>query len=392
MNKTKIIRINSGDTPINEPGLHQLLLSLPKAGSLIVTDNPTYIKEAKIKIITVGTPYDENSGIVDYYQLNDSIKILLPNPNHGDVVILKSTVRLGTTMGLVKNLIESGDFTDPQEIGGVFSPELDVEGQAVNDFLMLQNIITASDARSGKIAEELLKTLGGKIIKVSNPEIAETIKMVDNYSRYVFLGLTNELVLVSVKIGVDVLETIGSVKDQYPRSAGLLLLGLGAGGAGLNKDPFILRGVMRRFGMEMQEVKSYETINSRMPLHVVKMVTNFRKSGNVTLLGVALNCDTDNTRYTPSFKIRDNLVEKTFKVILTDQFVSGNDVQKDLFESCRGSNILVLLTDHSGYRKIDLQGLRSIIPPNTMIIDSRGLIMREDAIKSGFEYRGFGGL
>lgn len=392
VDKAKIIRINSGDTPINEPGLDQFLLPAIKTGRLIVTDSPTYMKRAKIKIITVGTPYDEKSDFVDYSQLENSIKVILPNLNIGDVVILKSTVPPGTTMGLVKNIIESGGFHVPQEIGLVFSPERMIEGQAVKDFQILPKIIGASDARSGKIAEDVLKTLGGKVIRVSNPQTAETIKMVDNYSRYVFLGLANELALVSEKIGVDVLEVIRSAKDEYPRNAGLLLPGPGVGGSCLNKDPFILRGVIRRFGMDMQMIKSAETINSTMPIHVVEIVTKFRETGNVTLLGVAFKGDTDDTRYTSAFKIRDILVEKKFKVTLTDPFVHGNDIQKDLYEASLDSNIVVLLSDHSQYRKIDLKRLQSIMAPNPMIIDSRGLIIREDAVRSGFEYHGLGRL
>lgn len=392
VDKAKIIRINSGDTPINEPGLHELLSSALKRGSLTVTDNRTSIKEAKIKIITVGTPYDENSDFVNYSQLEDSIKIILPNLNHGDVVMLKSTVPPGTTMGLVKNQIESAGFKVPDDIGLVFSPERMIEGQAVRDFQTLPKIIGASDARSISIAEEILRTLGGKIIRVSKPETAETIKMVDNYSRYVFIGLANELALVSEKIGVDVLEVIRSAKDEYPRNAGLLLPGPGVGGSCLNKDPFILRGVVRKLGIDMQMVKSAEIINSGMPMHIVEMVTNLRESGNITLLGVAFKGDTDDTRYTPSFKIRDSLMEKKYKVTLTDPFVPGDDVHKDFYEACRESNILVLLTDHSEYKRIDLQRLRSIMVSNPLIIDSRGLILREDAVRNGFEYHGVGRL
>ncbi len=392
VDKTKIIEINNGYTPIDEPELDKLLSSALKRGSLTVTDNASLIKDTQIKIITVGTPYNENSDFVDYSQLEDSLKIILPNLNHGDVVVLKSTVPPGTTMGLVKNRIESAGFGVPEDIGLVFAPERMIEGQAVKDFQVLPKIIGASDSRSANIAEEILRTLGGKIIKVSKPETAETIKMVDNYSRYVFIALVNELAIVCEKIGVDVLEVIRSAKDEYPRNAGLLLPGPGVGGSCLNKDPFIFKGVVRKYGIDMQMVKSAEIVNSGMPTHIVEMVTNFRKSGRVTILGIAFKGDTNDTRYTPSFKIRDGLIEKKYKVILTDPYVAGEDIHKDFYEACHESDILVLLTDHSEYRKIDLQKLRSIMRPDPLIIDSRGLIPRENAVKNGFEYRGVGRL
>ena len=392
VDEAKIIRINSGETPIDEPELSELLSSALKTENLTVTNNPTSIKEAKIKIITVGTPYDETSDYVDYSQLEDSLKVLLPNLNRGDVIILKSTVPPGTTMGLLKDRIKSTGYSVPEDIGLVFSPERMIEGQAVRDFQTLPKIVGASDVKSARIAEEILRTLGGKIIQVSNPETAETIKMVDNYSRYVFIALANELALVSEKLGVDVLEVIRSAKDDYPRNAGLLLPGPGVGGSCLNKDPFILRGVVRKLGFDMQLVKSAEIVNSGMPPHIVEMVVNYRKSGVVSILGVAFKGDTDDTRYTPSFKIREGLIRKGFKVVLTDPFVADQNVLKDLYEACRETNILVLITDHSEYKRIDLRKLRSLMWDNPLIIDSRGLISRDEAIRNGFEYHGVGRL
>ena len=71
-------------------------------------------------------------------------------------------------------------------------PERIVEGQALHDFETLPKIIGATDDRSFEVAREVLGSLGGAVKRVSSPETAEMVKMVDNYSRYVFLGLTNE--------------------------------------------------------------------------------------------------------------------------------------------------------------------------------------------------------
>ena len=388
----KIQKIGDGYIPIKEPLVDDLLTSAIRSGMLRITSEASMTKEADVKIITVGTPYDEVSDSVDYSQLEDSLEIIIPNLKRGDVVMLKSTVPPGTTMGIVKQRIESHGLTVPEDIGLVFSPERMIEGQAVKDFQSLPKIIGSSDDRSYRIARDILNTLGGKIIKVSNPSTAETVKMVDNYSRYVFLGLTNELALACEKIGVDVLEVIGSAKDEYPRNAGLLLPGPGVGGSCLNKDPFILRGVLRQSGMDLEMVKSAREVNLRMPHHVVDIVTKYRKTGTVTLLGIAFKGDTDDTRFTPAYEIRDVLINHNFKVKLSDPFVVGNNINKDPYEASKGANIIVLLTDHSNYKKIDLRKLKTLMESNPLIIDARGLISKEDALKNGFEYHGVGRL
>ena len=388
----KINKIKRGESPINEPGLEQKLREALDSGMLEITDDPNMLKESSVKIVTVGTPFDEKKDFVDYSQLESSLEIIVPHINRGDIILLKSTVPPGTTMGFVKNRIESAGFNVPKDVGLVFSPERMIEGQAIRDFNTLPKIIGASDQRSQNVAEEILGKLGGKIIRVSNPETAETIKMVDNYSRYVFLGLTNELALACERIGVDVLEVIRSAKDNYPRNSGLLIPGPGVGGSCLNKDPFILRGVLRNSGMELEMVKSAQIINSSMPFHVVDIVKKYRKAGTVSLLGVAFKGDTDDTRFTPSFTIRDDLRKNGYNVRVADPYVKGSGIFSDPYESCKGSDIVVILTDHTQYKNIDCLKLKSSMAANPLMIDARGIVDRNSAMKLGFEYHGVGRL
>ena len=73
----------------------------------------------------------------------------------------------------------------------MYWPDGVIEGQAMRDLKTLPKLIGVSDSRSANTAEEVLRTVGTKIIMVSKLETAGTIKMVDNYSRYVFIDLAN---------------------------------------------------------------------------------------------------------------------------------------------------------------------------------------------------------
>ncbi len=392
VDKSKVESINEGSVPINEPGFHEELARSMESGKLKITSEQSRLKEANVKIVTVGTPFSPENDYVDYSQLESSLDIILPNLNHGDVIMLKSTVPPGTTMGLVKKKIESAGLKVPESIGLVFSPERMIEGQAIRDFRTLPKIIGASDPRSQSVAGEILKKLGGKIIMVSDPDTAEMVKMVDNYARFVFLGLTNELALACEKVGVDSLEVIKTAKDDYPRNAGLLIPGPGVGGSCLNKDPFILRGIMRKTGLELEMVRSAQHVNSLMPTHIADLVSRFRSNGTVSIFGVAFKGDTDDSRYAPSYAVRSELSRRNFEVRLTDPFVSGNGIFKDLYESCNGANVAVILTDHSEYKTIKLNKLKKLMAENPLIIDGRGFIDRGRAMEEGFEYHGLGRL
>ncbi|MFG1391205.1 nucleotide sugar dehydrogenase [Acidiplasma aeolicum] len=393
IDKSKIDKLIKNEIPVDEPDLKENFDSAILNKKLKITEKPEDIKNTDIKIITVGTPFDNITNKIDTSQLISSLEIVIPQLKKGDTVMLKSTVPPGTTSGLVKKKIEESGFNVPGDIGLVFAPERMIEGQAIKDFKTLPKIIGATDDRSFSIASEILSSLGGRVIRVSNPETAEMVKMVDNYSRYVFLGLTNELALISEKVGVDVLELIKAAKNDYPRNSGLLLPGPGVGGSCLNKDPFILQAEMIKNNLSIKMIECSKYINNYMPLHVAELVKKYANNRyKVTMLGVAFKGDTNDTRFTPCFTISDNLSKNNFIVKLSDPFVRDKNIIPDPYKALDQSNILVLLTDHSMYRNMDLDKIYKIMDKNPLIIDTRGLIDRKFAESKGFEYHGVGRL
>lgn len=391
----KIEKLRLGINPITEPGVDDLLTDSTVMNHIELSSDSSDLKKSRIKIITVGTPYDPNSDYIDYSQLNSALDLLQGNLKPGDFVVLKSTVPPGTTNTLVRDRIISNGFRIPDDIGIAFSPERMVEGQAIKDFTSLPKIIGASDRETSGILAEVIGSLGGSIVQVSSPETAEMVKMVDNYSRYVFLGLTNEVALISEKVGVDALELIRAAKQDYPRNAGLLLPGPGVGGSCLNKDPFILKADLRKKSLNLRMVDAAADVNRSIPKHIVDLVCQFSdRRKKVVIAGVAFKGDTDDIRFTPTFDIAGNLISLGFEVKLTDPYVKISDVMinQDIYESATGSEVLILLTDHEEYKKIDLKRLRSIMAHFPLIIDCRGIISRDQALEIGFEYHGYGRL
>lgn len=64
----------------------------------------------------------------------------------------------------------------------------------------------------------------------------------------------------------------------------------------------------------------------------------------------------------------------------------------DIYEAAKGSEILLLLTDHKMYKNIDLKKLKEVMAANPVIVDTREIIDREAATKEKFEYSGLGGF
>lgn len=394
IDSSRISKLKAGESVLSEPGLDEVLSKSAYSGRLIFTSNPADISEANLKIITVGTPYEEKIEDVNYTFLDSALDILCKHVKKGDVVALKSTVPVGTTSNRVANALRKSGHKVPEDVGVVFSPERIVEGQAMKDYALLPKVIGASDERSYEMFAEAISTLGGKIVKVSNPETAEMIKMTDNYARFAFLGITNELALICEKVGVDVMEMIKAAKDEYPRNSGLLVPGPGVGGSCLNKDPFILKSNLKKKGLALLTVDSAKQINYNLPKHIADLVMDFRPQAKiVAVAGVAFKGDTDDTRFTPAFPIRKELESKGVSVRLTDPFVvTVEGVTKDIYQAANGADAFILVADHSAYKDINLKQLKSVMKESPLIIDARAFIKRADAEALGFEYHGFGRL
>ena len=394
IDEKRISLIRNGESPIEEPGIIDLLLSDDIRKNITFTSNPDDISQTTVKIITVGTPFDLATRYIDYSQIESSLSLLKNRIHRGDIIILKSTVPPGTTNGIVKDRILHLGFKVPEDIGLIFSPERMVEGQAINDFVTLPKVIGASDPESMQIGKEIIGSLGGTVIEVSTIEAAEMVKMVDNYSRYVFLALTNEIALACEKIGADAIEVINAAKRDYPRNAGILKPGPGVGGSCLSKDPFILEASMKKLNLDLNMVKSAEIVNHKMVEHVSFLVKKFSaQRRKVVIAGVAFKGDTNDTRFSTTYDIETDLKASGFDVKLSDPYVKEHTrIGGDIFQDCKDREIILLMTDHSQYTNIDIKKIKRSMAKEPLILDMRGIISRKAAEEAGFEYHGLGRL
>ncbi len=129
INEQKIQQLNQGISPIYEPGLEKLLASNMDAGRLRFTTSLSEgIAGAEIIIIAVGTPQADN-GAADLSYLEQAAKNLSPKLVQGSIVVIKSTVPVGTN-DAIKKLIESHTGF---EIHMVSNPEFLRQGSAIQD-------------------------------------------------------------------------------------------------------------------------------------------------------------------------------------------------------------------------------------------------------------------
>lgn len=246
----------------HEPGLATLLAESVQSGRFTISSSMPS-EPVDTLVITVGTPMGANmddilSGV--YSAVASATSCIGPDT----LVILRSTVHIGTTVKLRKTLSEKLGFRPLV----VFAPERTVEGKALVELLALPQIIGADDEESWNRARSLFEQMGVvKIVRTLGSAEAEFSKLIGNAYRDTFFGFANEIAFLASEYGLDAHDAIRAANEDYPRNH-IAAPGITAGPC-LEKDSLFLIDATEATG---SIIKSARTVNEEQPLKFLKAV------------------------------------------------------------------------------------------------------------------------
>ena len=112
------------------------------------------------------------------------------------------------------------------------------------------------------------------------------------------------------------------------------------------------------------------------------------------ILGISYKPNVKDIQLTPAEQIIKKLQSFGVKIKIFDPFYKNEKVfdiivENDLFENLSECDGLVIVTNHDEFSSIDLKLLCSKMK-FPIVIDSRGLIQKNDAEKAGLVFRGLG--
>ena len=225
--------LQAGEPHFFEFGLREALARLTASGRLSFTTQIPADCLATVFVIAVGTPLGADARVRhDMVErvAHDIAAVRKP----GDLVILRSTVQIGTTRSVVLPILQRSG----QDVEIAFCPERTQQGAALVELRHLPQIVGGLTPEATQRAARLFRLITPNIVEVSSPETAEMIKLVDNTSRDVAFAYANEISRMCEGVGVSAPEVIRAAKRDYPR-AHLFMPGP-VGGPCLTKDPHIL--------------------------------------------------------------------------------------------------------------------------------------------------------
>ena len=138
-------------------------------------------------------------------------------------------------------------------------------------------VIGGCDEESAAAARRFwVEALDVEALMFSHPEVAELVKLADNWWIDVNVALGNELAQLCGSLDVDVLDVIAGA-NSLPKGSGhvnILLPSVGVGGSCLTKDPWILWSAGREHGVRLRLAETGREVNDAMPGYTYNLIRN----------------------------------------------------------------------------------------------------------------------
>ncbi len=170
---------------------------------------------------------------------------------------------------------------------------------------------------------EFYSSICDVVVPVSNPEIAEAAKLLENTYRLVNIALIKEFAQICHKEGISANEVVDAASTK-PYGYAPFRPGVGVGGHYIPIDPIYLNWWAKQSGTEMETIKSADSINRSMPSYIAQRVLELSKSSNtprVLILGVAYKSGLSDIRETPTSMLRKQLLQHGAIVAWRDPLV-----------------------------------------------------------------------
>ncbi len=329
----KVSKINEGIAPIYEEGLDELLKELVPKKKLKATLNAKdAVMLSELIIICVGTP-SKDEAIFDYTYLEEATKnvgLALKESDDYKVVVIKSTCSPGTTLNLIKPILEETSGKESGEDFGLgFNPEFLREGVAVEDFLNPDRIVIGGiDERSIKSIRTVFEDFDSPILEV-DPTTAEMIKITSNSFLAMKISFINEIANITEKIGSDIQDVAKGMGLDHRISDKFLRAGLGWGGSCFPKDISALYHQSKEVGVPSKLLESTIAANKKQPLRAVEILKSALEDRSfegkkIVILGLAFKPDTDDMRDAVSIPIINHLLDKDAIIYATDPIAIEN--------------------------------------------------------------------
>lgn len=367
VNEEKINALISGQIPIYEPGLDEMVLRNYREGRLnFTTDLTSVLDDVDIVFSAVGTPPDED-GSADLQYVLAVARQFGQNIKKYTVLVTKSTVPVGTAKK-VKAVIEEELQQRGVEISFdvASNPEFLKEGAAIKDFMSPDRVVVGVESERAK---EMMTRLyrpfllnNFRVIFTDIPS-AEMIKYAANAMLATRISFMNDIANLCELVGADVNMVRKGIGSDSRIGSKFLYPGCGYGGSCFPKDVKALIKTAEKNGYSMKVLKAVEEVNEKQKSVLFNKLHDFYQGDLqgriIALWGLAFKPETDDMREATSLVTIKLLLEAGCKVRVYDPVAMDEcrrrigDVvtyANDMYDAVLDADALLLLTEWKQFR------------------------------------------
>jgi UDP-N-acetyl-D-mannosaminuronic acid dehydrogenase len=383
INQEAIEKLNHGELPFEEKGLEELFKkALPNMRF------KTEVEEADVFIIAVPTPLDKEMKMAELKHVRSAAEMIYQHLRKDNLVILESTVPPGTSEKLLIPILEKSGLKVSDDFYLAHCPERAIPGNTIYEMMHNDRIVGGIDKKSTALAKSLYSCFVKGNFYLTNTVTAEFVKLMENTFRDINIALANEFAQIAEECGINVWDAI-ELANKHPR-VNILKPGPGVGGHCIAIDPWFLTENTTRCRI----VSLAREINDGMPNHILQIVKGLVESINdpvITVFGVAYKGGVDDTRETPALKFIKLAENEGYKIKVHDPHVKEFEYGVlGLEESVRGSDCVVLITDHPEFKEINPTVIFKLMRTK-IVVDTRNILNVERWSGEGFKVKVFGG-
>jgi len=390
VSEKKVEKINEKQSPFSDGRFNEDI----KLSNLKATSDFSNIREMDVVVVCVPTPVHEDFE-PNLEPLMSACESIAPYIKKEQLIVIESTINPGVTDEILIPILEKGSNL---KVGVDFSiahcPERINPGDEFWSVSNIPRVVGSSDKKGLRKAVSFYKTIIDAEIKpMSSLKEAEAVKIIENCFRDVNIAFVNELAMSFSHLGIDVVKVIEGASTK-PFAFMPHFPGCGVGGHCIPVDPNYLIKYAKVHGFDHGLLRMARGINNGMPDFTVSLVEQELqkldidvKNSRIAVLGLSYKSDIDDMRESPSLQIVKGLKKTNAEVVTYDPFIFESDA-KNLEEALTGTDVVVLATGHSEFRKISPELLKTF--GVKLIIDGRNVLKKEDFVESEIVYKGIG--
>jgi UDP-N-acetyl-D-glucosamine dehydrogenase len=356
----KVSAVNAGQSYIPDVPT-ETLSQLVAHGRLKASTDYAVLAECDAVSICVPTPLNKTRDPDMSYVIDAAIQVAAYC--HADfLIVLESTTYPGTTEEILLPKLRAAGWQVGENVFLAFSPERIDPGNAHYGVRNTPKVVGGATPACTQMVTALYRLAVDQVVPVTSLRAAEMVKLLENTFRAVNIGLVNEMALMCDKLKVDVWEVIEAAATK-PYGFMKFTPGPGIGGHCIPIDPLYLSWKLKSLNYTARFIELADSINSRMPEHVVTLVADglnddgrALNGARVLVLGVAYKKDINDLRESPALDVITELAARHAQVTYHDPWVPAIAVnglsletQPLTAESLQAADCVVITTDHTSF-------------------------------------------